>query len=106
MITPRLNASAGKCARLPGDFRYHRRRGRFFSGERTRLACWFRRLAETIFTTEKKFAMARAPSPAREARALPRTPLLVIPSEVACHAVALCEGWKEFLTILLGKVSR
>src|SRR5512133_2176160 len=48
---------------------------------RARLACWFRRLAETIsqfewrigrfWEPEQKSAMARAPSPARETRALP-----------------------------------
>ena len=36
-----------------------------------RLACSFRRLAEKF--QSEKFAMARAPSPARGARALPRT---------------------------------
>gem|GEM_PF-5016102 len=41
----------------------------FVSGERTRLACWFRRLAETSF---QKFATARTPSPTRETRALPK----------------------------------
>src|SRR5438132_905127 len=49
---------------------------RWKSGERTRLACTFRRLAEIALwkSPEEKFAMARAPSPAREARALPKTP--------------------------------
>ena len=51
-----------------------------FSGERTRLACWFRRhrrngllfVAQSTNGNRKtKFAMAKAPSPAREARALP-----------------------------------
>src|SRR5712692_10279142 len=48
------------------------------SGERTRLACGFRRLAEISSLgsgnnplRERKFAIARARSPAREARALP-----------------------------------
>ncbi len=41
-----------------------------FFGERTRLACWFRRLAETIVT--EKFAMARAPSPTREGACAPQ----------------------------------
>ena len=47
------------------------------SGDRTRLAWWFRRLAETNFSSgrsireKKKCAMARAPSPTREARMLP-----------------------------------
>ena len=48
--------------------------------ERTRLACWFRRRAETIFpSTEvrrggfrEKSAIARTRSPARETRALPK----------------------------------
>src|SRR5215211_6110363 len=52
------------------------------SGERTRLACWFRRSAETVFPLifassehnrgKRKFATARTRSPAREPRALPR----------------------------------
>src|SRR5262245_5768781 len=52
-------------------------------GERTRLACWFRRPAETNFLLvslrsaemeqlEQRFAIARTRSPARETRALPR----------------------------------
>jgi hypothetical protein len=51
-------------------------------GERTRLACWFRRRAETIFVlnsfpraTDKSYqksAIARTRSPARETRGLPR----------------------------------
>ncbi len=39
------------------------------SGERTRLTCSLRRLAAML--RKGKFVMARAPSPAREARALP-----------------------------------
>jgi hypothetical protein len=39
-------------------------------GEHRRPACWFRRLAETIFNA--KFTKARPPSPAREPRALPK----------------------------------
>jgi hypothetical protein len=28
----------------------------------------------------------------------------VIPSEVACRAVGLCEGWEESLTVFLGRL--
>jgi len=48
------------------------------SGSRTRLACWFRRRAETVYYSDwfamdmenplEKFAIARTRSPAREAR--------------------------------------
>jgi len=48
-----------------------------------RLACWFRRRAETVFLfnfppitreeLQQKFAIARTRSPARETRALPYT---------------------------------
>src|ERR1043166_1685788 len=49
----------------------------FIPGSARALASCFRRLGEGIFEFEilsrkQKFAMARAPSPAREARALPR----------------------------------
>jgi len=40
------------------------------SGERTRLACRFRRLAEILLVNEKKI-VGEAPTTAREARALP-----------------------------------
>src|SRR5438876_8669113 len=36
-------------------------------------------------------------SPTAEERRLAAHSPLVIPSEVACHAVALCEGWEESL---------
>src|SRR5712692_6847203 len=54
----------------------------FWIGERTCLTCWSRRPVATNFTFFKprqrvaiseEFALARARSPAREARALPRT---------------------------------
>ena len=55
----------------------HRRNGAYISGERTPLASSFRRARRDVHLSavhgqEEKFAMARPPSPAREARALPR----------------------------------
>src|SRR5205085_12621763 len=58
------------------------------SGERTRLACGFRRLAETRLSTSilrvsgprsQKVRDGETPSPARETHALPRTLILVLP---------------------------
>ncbi len=48
------------------------RHARGFSGERTRLACRFSAPRRKPIRAQEKFAMARPPSPAREARALPR----------------------------------
>src|SRR4051794_28590483 len=50
---------------------------RGISGERARLACWFRRPRRNnlpVIPSRTQVAKARAPSPAREARALPGFP--------------------------------
>ena len=46
-----------------------------FSGERTRLACTFRRLAELLLLFNQMKVVGEAPTTAREARALPRAEL-------------------------------
>src|SRR5205814_3490564 len=46
-----------------------------FSEERTRLACTFRRLAELLLLFNQIKVVGEAPTPAREARALPRAKL-------------------------------
>src|SRR4051794_37620089 len=89
LFAPMPSASTATAAMLkPGDFQSWRKANRkswiilarlLRSGERARLACWFRRhrrndLAERRVQVQEKikFATAMAPSPAREARALPR----------------------------------
>src|SRR5438477_11638883 len=67
------------------------------SGERTRLACWFWRLAETRFVAtvvpailkgEEKFAMTTASSLPREKRALPMQ--FVCVSKTLQHRIVSC----------------